>query len=68
MSARGAESSNRYAVNVREAGSPAEAAGYLNLRIKSSKAFPLSEVSAIEEIISKVKKLKDVKERKQKKI
>lgn len=31
-------------------------AGYLNLRIKSSKAFPMSDVSVIEELISKVRK------------
>ena len=48
--------------------SSAEAAGYLNLRIKSSKAFPMSEVSAIEEIITKVKKMKDNKDRKNKKV
>ena len=34
-------------------------AGYLNLRIKSSKAFPMSEVSAIEELIHKVRKMRD---------
>ena len=60
--------SSRYAVKVKDAGSPAEAAGYLNLRIKSSKAFPISDVNAIEEIINKVKKMKDVKDRKQQKV
>ena len=34
---------------------PADA-GYLNLRIKSSKAFPLDEVGAIEELMTKVAK------------
>ena len=38
-------------------------AGYVNLRIKSSKAFPLNDVSAIEELISKVKKVRDSGER-----
>ena len=33
-------------------------AGYLNLRIKSSKAFPMSEVGMIEELLGKVKKIK----------
>ena len=34
-------------------------AGYLKMRIKSSKAFPLDDVGAIEELIHKVRKLKD---------
>ena len=34
---------------------PADA-GYLNLRIKSSKAFPMDEVGAIEELMTKVAK------------
>ena len=33
-------------------------AGLVNLRIKSSKAFPLSEVSVIEDLISKFKRQK----------
>ena len=37
-------------------------AGYLNLRIKSSKAFPVSEMSTIEELINKVKKARDDRE------
>ena len=34
-------------------------AGYMKMRIKSSKAFPLDDVGAIEELIHKVRKLKD---------
>lgn len=56
------EASSRY--TSREARSVAEANGYINLRIKSSKAFPLSEVSAIEEIISKVKLMSSIQEQK----
>ena len=46
------------AADVKKVTSPNEA-GYLNLRIKSSKAFPTSEVSAIEELIHKVRKMRD---------
>ena len=34
-------------------------AGYLKMRIKSSKAFPMDDVGAIEELIHKVRKLRD---------
>jgi len=48
---------------IKKVTSPAEA-GYLNLRIKSSKAFPMSDVSAIEEIIHKMQKIRDDKNKK----
>ena len=47
-------------MQARESTSPAVAAGYVNLRIKSSRAFPLGEVSAIGEIINKVKMMKNL--------
>ena len=34
-------------------------AGYLKMRIKSSKAFPMDDVGAIEELIHKVRKFRD---------
>ena len=46
----GSEPSKKHITN-----NPADA-GYLHLRIKSSKAFPMDDVGAIEELISKVKK------------
>ena len=51
---------SRFAKRAKDASSPAVAAGYVNLRIKSSKAFPLGEVSAIGEIINKVKMMKNL--------
>ena len=46
--------------DIKKVTSPIEA-GYLNLRIKSSKAFPMSDVGTIEEIIHKMQKIKEDK-------
>ena len=40
----------------------------VNLRIKSSKAFPAREVGALEEIITKVKKFREISELKAKRL
>ena len=55
------KASERYA----QRGSPsATGASYLNLRIKSSKAFPMNEVGTIEELIQKVRVGRGAREKK----
>ncbi len=52
---------NKYLqADLKKVTSPLEA-GYLNLRIKSSKAFPMNDVGTIEEIIQKMQKIKEEK-------